>query len=354
MHSASHCSAGSRCRFGSHSEQLIWAIRLAEGFDAEGTLEDRTNLARAYLYGAIVYANIGDTFDRYALSNRQEAAPAIAPMEMDQFYRTAIDYLTSGLTVAEAEEADDLILTMTALRAGVYHRLGIWMKLNPEGDVPAEPLVQSAEAVADAMAPLDMIPEPDWKYQLDPANEDVAIAFEVSLPYNINRRKELQIGSQYVATDADSDITDVVLLDPIDEIEDPVLAARVDDFRGGTVLVPYTVVSAREMYLILAEDALARGDQGAFTTYINQLRALNPTLSPYTGAELSARELLIHERRVNLFLQTRRLSDLYRFSIRPPLWQDPSAAVQIPGTLFPITITECRGNPEIGQSGCGT
>ncbi|MDZ7694359.1 MAG: hypothetical protein U5K69_25090 [Balneolaceae bacterium] len=54
--------------------------------------------------------------------------------------------------------------------------------------------------------------------------------------------------------------------------------------------------------------------------------------------------MLEHSRRVNLFLQGRRLADHYRFGSSSPEWapnQDEA------GTFFPITITEIRANPNI-------
>ena len=58
------------------------AIELIEGFEAAGGLEDQTDLIRAYLWGAIIYATIADTFEDFALSDQREAAPPIGPENM--------------------------------------------------------------------------------------------------------------------------------------------------------------------------------------------------------------------------------------------------------------------------------
>lgn len=59
-------------------------------------------------------------------------------------------------------------------------------------------------------------------------------------------------------------------------------------------------------------------------------------------------DLLEHERRVNLFLQARRLADHYRFGSPSSNWLENSAALVRPGTFFPISITEIRSNPKVG------
>ena len=57
--------------------------------------------------------------------------------------------------------------------------------------------------------------------------------------------------------------------------------------------------------------------------------------------------MLQYERQVNLFLQNRRLQDLYRFGIRADVWQTspPTQAVSAAGTTFPITQVELLANP---------
>ncbi|HET9684224.1 MAG TPA: RagB/SusD family nutrient uptake outer membrane protein, partial [Gemmatimonadaceae bacterium] len=109
---------------------------------------------------------------------------------------------------------------------------------------------------------------------------------------------------------------------------------------------------SRDMLLILAENALANGDTAGFTTYINRLRAFNG-LTPYSG-QVDAKSLLIYERRVNLYLQGRRLTDMYRFGLKSPYWTTDSNAATCPGSYFPITITERQTNPNVTlQPACG-
>jgi hypothetical protein len=103
--------------------------------------------------------------------------------------------------------------------------------------------------------------------------------------------------------------------------------------------------------LIIAEDALARGDTAAFASEINTVRSLD-NLSDWTPASpIAARDMLIHERRTNLFLQGHRLNDMYRFGITSRYWIPTSSAVTTPGTFFTFPTSErlanCYLNPEL-------
>ncbi len=59
---------------------------------------------------------------------------------------------------------------------------------------------------------------------------------------------------------------------------------------------------------------------------------------------MSARDLLVHERRTRLFMTGRRLADMYRFGIVSETWVSGSAALEQPGTLLPIPTSEVDAN----------
>ena len=121
-----------------------------------------------------------------------------------------------------------------------------------------------------------------------------------------------------------------------------------NDTRWGAL----TFLSARELYLIVGEAALAAGDNTGFQNAINAERALNG-LTAYTGAvgQPTAQAMLQYERQRNLFLQGKRLFDEYRFAVNADIWQAGSEAITTPATFLPITITErlansfCLANP---------
>lgn len=327
------------------------AISAGEAFAADPDLTDDERpdpdlLALSYLAGGIIYSTIADLFDDFVIPpSPEEAAPAIGPDNMVQLYDTAIQYLTSGLDIVRQSGNKDLETRLLAVRARVHHARAVWGLLNPPGSVPADPLVSDGEAMADAQAAIALMGAgSDYRYELT-LNPDLLVGC-LSFASQVNERGEIQIGPLYVSTDPDdpTEVTGIVLQDPIDGIVDPVIDATLDEFLTDA-FVPMTITSEREMHLILAEGHLAAGNMASFTSEINAVRAFDD-LTPYSG-QIPALDMLIHERRVNLFLMYRRLSDMYRFGIQDPQWLSQSPAVTRPGTFLPITITEIQSNPMI-------
>ncbi|OLD47922.1 MAG: hypothetical protein AUI63_03590 [Gemmatimonadetes bacterium 13_1_40CM_2_60_3] len=284
---------------------------------------------------------------------------------MDSVYRTAINYATSGIAIAQATGNQNLELALTTQRAVARYYLAVWAKLNPApATVPlANPLVNDAAAVADANAALALaaaLGTPDWRYQFhyDPTTISTDIGFEV------NERLEMRIGSAYVypictvsgcATGGKTVAVDSLRLkDPVDNRADPELTRfllnNANGFLTNTRYGSLTFLSARELHLIVGEAALAAADTTGFQNAINAERALDG-LSAYTGVGPTALAMLQYERQRNLFLQGRRLIDEYRFGANADLWQAGSEALADPGTFLPITISEriansyCLANP---------
>lgn len=326
------------------------ALERAERFDREGTIPNRTELARAYLYGGIVYTAIPDLFEDFVLPTEPtEAVPAVGEDQMISLYDTAVSRLTRGLEVARAEGAATWERRLLAQRARTHHARGVWAKLNPPGEVPSDPLVESQEAADDAREALDLIgPGADWTYDFTftPASsEGIVNSFAA---YQINQRGALAIGTGYAESEEGnpSRVTEVTLTDPIDDVPDPRLVDRLDVVLSGQ-FAPFTVVSARELHLILAEHHLAQGDESEFTDEINAIRVDLDDMTAYDD-QIPAQEMLHHERRVNLFMHVRRLHDMYRFGATSDLWLTQSAAATRPGTVFPIGISEIQSNPQVG------
>lgn len=329
------------------------AIKVLETQRDAGTIVNRQDLARAYLYGAIAYVHIANVFDDFALSDRAEAAPPVGRANMGSFYDTAIDYLTKGLAIATGELAH----TTRAMRARANFDRAIWEQISPppKGGAGLVSATSSyvAAAVADAQAALASAPSPGWRFQFlwssaTGSNQHGA---------EIVSRQEMRLGPTYVkpSPTAPTWLDEVVLMDPIDNKPAPIVDAIQKEFRAGGFFPPYTVVSTRELHLILAEAALAGvGAAGTFQININNLRALDG-LSDWTPASsVSAADLLQHSRQSNLFLQTRRLSDHYRFGVPSREWLSGAQALTRPGTLLPISATECLANPHIGAANCST
>ena len=330
------------------------AVRRLEEFRDEGELENAQSLVRSYLYKAIIYTVIADMFDNFAISNRREGAAPVGEENMASLYDTAIDALDKAIELGG--DAPELI----GMRARAKYSKALWSKLHPSVDT-ANPLVYDEGAVADARAALALMGR-DYRYQLtQPETGDLAVG-DLAIGLQVNNRLEMRISDDYIIADGPrpagfsegsftgGPATTISLLDPIDGTPSKELYRAVVEFTEAERNNPFTIVSAREMYLILAEAALAQGDTAGFTENVNAVRALDG-LSAYTAGAggVSPVELLEYERRENLFLQGRRLADHYRFGSEsyPALWEADSDAVRQPGTLFPITVIESRANENI-------
>lgn len=313
------------------------AIIRLEAFRDAGTLQNATPLVRSYLYGALIYLNVADAFDNFVISDRQEAGHPVGRENTYELIDTAIEYANRGLEIAESGSAWEARLLATKARA--HYSRELWNTLKPELDT-ATPLVQSSDAATAAQDALLAIGEgEDWEYRIEVNSETPTN----NLAFQVNERLELRISDVYGEPSSDnSRLENVTLQDPLDEIPAPYLVREVDEFTSANQYADYTVVSARELHLIIAEDAAARDDEDAFTTAINNLRDLDG-LSSYSG-QVTERELLEHSRQVNLFLQGRRLADLYRFGGSSPQWRSSRVS---PGAFFPITTSEITSNPNV-------
>ena len=331
------------------------AIKILEEHQTNGVLEKITDLARTYLFAAISYVNIADWLDDFALSDRRESGPPIGDDNMGGFYTTAIGYIGSGLAIVGGS-GSDLERNLLAMRARTQHAAAVWSMIGPStASFPvASPLVLSAAAVADANAAL-AIDGADWRYEFDYGASTVWS----DVGWQVNARLELRFGDDYIFAASDDNTRDLTaadrgvrLQDPIDNVGDPRLDVIMTAFEGGDEYADLTLLSGREMYLILAEDALAGGNLVMFAQHINDVRDFGGVTDWVDGGVgmPAAMDLLIHERRVNLFLQGRRLNDMYRFGIQGSMWQASRAAVTSPGSFLPITKIEldanCHLNPE--------
>ena len=308
-----------------------------ETFQSEGSLGNSRDLVRAYLYKAIIYTTIADMFDDFAFSDRTEAAPPVGPDAMSSLYETALGEITKALAL---NPSADLELPLLAMSARIKHARVVWAKVNPVGSVnTGDPLVNDAGAVADAQAALALSSDSDWTFDLV-ADGGAGLANDMASW--VNDRLEMVFSDVYVQrNDAGNKVASVTFPDMIDGVVHPFLDEFINAWVTDTIYPDMTIVSAREMYLIIAEAALASG--GDFAGPINQLRSLDG-LSDFTG-QVDAQELLVESRQANLFIQGRRLADMYRFGVASPTWTGVSDAVQRPGSFLPITAIEIRANP---------
>ncbi len=315
------------------------AVRLLEGFDAEGVLANRNLLARARLYVGVIYTQTADLWEDFIVaSNRTETGAPVGPGNMLTLYDRAISSLDGALTVAQATGNTGLQATILAQRARAKHARAVRAKFTPAGSAPADPLVNDAGAVSDAQAALALVAA-DWRFRFTYS----AATVDNTWGAWVNERLELRPSDSYVAPTADDKrVASITLLDPIDQEPDPALSAIITEAVGARQYGPVTVVSARELRLILAEAALAAGNDAGFREHINAVRTADG-LSAYEG-QIPALDMLKHQRMAGLYLTGRRLGDHYRFGTQSPLWNPNAEAARRPGTLFPIAQVERTSN----------
>lgn len=319
------------------------AVDRAEEY--QGQLSDEADVVRAYLYGAVLYTTLADVYDDFVIPEEPgEAAPPIGADNMARLYDQAIQWLNSAEDLAAQLDATELETRAIAYRARVRHARAVWGKLNPAGSTPSDPLVSNQEMADDALAALQRIGTgADWVWEAVYTSNTV----DNNLAWQINQRGELQFGSTYVnvAEESDETVTGVALVDPVTGNPSPVIQRKISEFAAAEEFAPLSIVTARELHLLVAEHSLAEADTATFRTRVNNVRSLAGQQA-YTD-EVPPMEILRHTRQANLFLMNRRLADMYRFGAASPRWLPQSPAANEPGTFFPIAITEVRSNPNL-------
>jgi len=196
------------------------AIDRIEQFDSEGALTDRTSKVRAYFYGGVVYVTIANQFDDFVIdSDRRDAGEPVGEDNMVSLYDTALDYINSGVDLAEEIGATEWRTRLVALRAYTTYSKALWGKLNPDVNT-SSPLVDvPSQAVDDAEAVLDEVGN-DWTYRLEISGETPDLRGGVGAL--IQNRSELVVSDNYVEPLSDgTGWTDIVLEDPIDGVAAP-------------------------------------------------------------------------------------------------------------------------------------
>lgn len=310
------------------------AIAILEGLGSD--LPDGQDLVLAYLSGAMVRVYIADMFEDFVFSDKTEAGTPIGAANMSQLYDEALALLTKAQALATGDNA----VKVLSLVARTKHAKAVWGKVNPVNT--ASPYVSAgASEAADAAALMTA----DWKWRMKFSSSTVSNY----MSGQINDRQEMDLfQNDLVETATPGAGGDPQPNDPVTGLLDSRMSASAAEFRaggGGTQWAPVTITSLREMHLIIAESKKAGGDDAGCLAELNALRTFD-SLDPYPSGT-DAGTALQHERRANLFLQSRRLSDMYRFNLTSTVWD---AVEKSPaGSYFPITISEIRANPNISQ-----
>jgi hypothetical protein len=310
------------------------AIAVLEGLGTD--LPDSDDLVLSYLTGAMVRVYIADMFEDFVYSDKTEAGTPIGAANMSQLYDEALALLTKAQAIATGDDA----VKVLSLVARTKHAKAVWGKVNPVNT--ASPYVSAGASEAASAAALMSA---DWKWRMNFSSSTVSNY----MSGQINDRQEMDLfQNALVETATPGAGGDPQPNDPVTGLPDSRMSVSAAEFRaggGGTQWAPVTITSLREMHLIIAESEKAGGNDAGCLAELNALRSLD-SLDPYPSGT-DAGTALQHERRANLFLQSRRLSDMYRFNLTSTVWDavEKSAA----GSYFPITISEIRANPNINQ-----
>lgn len=329
-----------------------YAVAKLEGFG--NNIRNRADLARAYTYAGAAYMLIGENYEDFIIaSDRQVNAPPLGDQAFATVFDSSIAYYTKAITLSRTIGNAEWERNALGLRARARFGKALLAKFRPArtpGTLANPYLVNDAGASADAAAALALMPA-GYRFRLESSAQNNGGYF--STGFEITQRLEIRAGSAYVNTNPAATrpldgIAGIKLTDPISGVPDPVLARAIDEccrLSTGQFLA-ITATSSAEMMLILAEAALASGNTAEFTTRINQLRALNG-VSAWAGTP-SALDILKHGRRVNLFMQGRRLVDHHRFGDKADRWLTTSVAYR-KACFNPISYNERLQNPDAPQ-----
>ena len=310
------------------------AVQILEGLGAD--LPNSQDLVLAYLSGAMVRVYIADMFEDFVYSDKTEAGTPVGAANMSTLYDEALALLGKASSIATGDNA----VKVLSLVARTRHAKAVWGKVNPVNT--ASPYVSAGASEAAAAAAMMTA---DWKWRMNFSSSTVSNY----MAGQINDRQEMDLfQNALVETATPGAGGDPQPNDPVTGLPDSRMTATATEFRaggGGTSWTPVTITSLREMHLIIAESKKAGGDDAGCLAELNALRTFD-SLDPYPSGT-DAGTALQHERRANLFLQSRRLSDMYRFNLTSTVWD---AVEKSPaGSFFPITISEIRSNPNISQ-----
>ncbi|MBK6488208.1 MAG: hypothetical protein IPF98_15400 [Gemmatimonadetes bacterium] len=329
-----------------------YAVGQLEKFDKASTgsqLRNRADLARLYTYAGFIYSLVGENYEDFVIASDRQTNAAPLGANFSVVFDSSIAYYTKAITLARTLGNAEWERNALGLRARARFGKALSGRFRPArnpGTLAAPYLVNDAGASADAVAALALM-ESGYRFRLSSNAQNNGGYF--STGFEVVQRLEIRAGSEYVnvnpaATIPLDGLAGIKLVDPVSAAKDPVLATAINDCcRQSTgQFLTITAASWVEMQLILAEAALAASNTAEFTARINQLRAVNG-VPAWTGAP-AALDILKHGRRVNLFMQGRRLVDHHRFGVKADRWLTNSVAYR-KACFFPISYDERLQNP---------
>ncbi len=328
-----------------------YAIAKIEKFDADGLLKDRFELARAYTYTGLAYLLIAENYEDFVISSDRDVnGDPVGEANMSAMFDQAISRFDKAVTLSTTISNAEWRRNATGLRARAKFSKAVRAKFGAGRTRPANGLVNDAGASADALAAISIMPAGyRMRFTASPTNNGGYF----STGFEISSRLELRAGDLYINTNPArtrplDGIAGIKLVDPVTGNPDAQLLRAIDECcrQASGQFIPVTAISEAEMQLILAEAALATNNTAEFTTRINNVRTAAGL--PVWNGTPAAQDVLIHARRVNLFLQGRRLMDHYRFNTPDPRWL-PVQTTFRKTCFFPISYNERLQNPKAPQ-----
>lgn len=255
------------------------AVRRLEAFQQQDALHEQVHLVRSYFYSALIYTVIGEQFENFVFSDRQEAEEPIGAENMHEVFDQALERLNQADELAGQIGREDWRNRIAALKARTAYSRAVRQKLSPQVQT-GDPFVDDDQVADLARQALDRTgPAQDWQYWLQVGPETVSS----DLAYQVNERRELRVGETFLDPGGEGSLGERIQReDPIDEVASPELDQHLQRFFGDGQYHDVPVISNRELHLIAAEAGLAGGDDDRFRQHINALRAYDK-LSEYQG-----------------------------------------------------------------------
>ena len=247
-----------------------YTIDRLEGFDKTGSLRNRADLARTYVYAAVAYITIGDNYDDFVLgADRTKPAAPVGEANMVQMYDSAIVYLDRSLVIAKALANTDLQSQILGLRARAKFSVGaVAMLLDPRArrrPIHCQRRRRERRRHRGARRHDERLSLPRDPTTANTRNEQRRVGNEFA--------QEIRAGGEYINPDpARSNlqpllgVAGIKLKDPVTGQADPVMNKAIDECCrvAATTLIPFTLASWKEMQLILAEASLVDRQHDGF------------------------------------------------------------------------------------------
>jgi starch-binding outer membrane protein, SusD/RagB family len=329
-----------------------YVIGTLETLNTANRIANRVDLARAYTFAGTAYLLISENYEDFVIgSSRDQNSAPVGEAGFTAIADSSIAYFSKAIALARTLGNTEWERNALGLRARARFSKSVTQRFRPARTpaTAANPYLVNDPAVsADAAAALALMPS-GYRFRLESTVQNNGGYF--STGFEITQRLEIRVGDSYANLNSGrtrplDGIAGIKLTDPISGTPDPVLARAIDEccrLSTGQFLT-ITATSSAEMLLILAEAALASGNSTEFSNRINELRALNGVPSWSASSNVSALDVLRHGRRVNLFMQGRRLLDHHRFGDKADRWLTNSVAYR-KACLFPISYNERLQNP---------